>query len=187
MSKRILDRREFLQPAASTAAVVAGGRGRHHHHRQQPRLGDDADDVRRRTRPRSLLQMTGSSTRTTALGDIYYADVVEALDAKAKATRSWSQQVKDGVAALDKALDVPFLELSTARRSRCSGHRDHAVLPGRSAATPWWRSTTTRSSGPSSATRAARRQDGGYLLRGFQDAGWTLQPDAEASPPPYLG
>ena len=30
-------------------------------------------------------------------------------------------------------------------------------------------------------------QEGGYLQRGFQDAGWTLQPDAEASPPPFLG
>ena len=30
-------------------------------------------------------------------------------------------------------------------------------------------------------------QDGGYLFRGFQDVGWTMQPDAEASPPPFLG
>ena len=30
-------------------------------------------------------------------------------------------------------------------------------------------------------------QDGGYLYRGFQDAGWTMQPDAEASPPAYTG
>ncbi len=30
-------------------------------------------------------------------------------------------------------------------------------------------------------------QDGGYLQRGFQDIGWTMQPDAEASPPPFLG
>ena len=30
-------------------------------------------------------------------------------------------------------------------------------------------------------------EEGGYLFRGFQDAGWTMEPDAEASPPPYLG
>jgi hypothetical protein len=28
---------------------------------------------------------------------------------------------------------------------------------------------------------------GGYILRGFQDAGWTVEPDAEASPPAYAG
>ena len=30
-------------------------------------------------------------------------------------------------------------------------------------------------------------EHGGYLMRGFQDAGWTLEPDAEASPPAFTG
>ena len=40
---------------------------------------------------------------------------------------------------------------------------------------------------PNFGYQGSSAQDGGYRYRGFQDAGWTMQPDAEASPPPYLG
>ena len=40
---------------------------------------------------------------------------------------------------------------------------------------------------PSFGYQGSSAQDGGYLFRGFQDAGWTMEPDAEASPPAYTG
>jgi hypothetical protein len=40
---------------------------------------------------------------------------------------------------------------------------------------------------PNFGYQGSSAQDGGYLFRGFQDAGWTMEPDAEASPPAYLG
>ena len=48
----------------------------------------------------------------TMLGDIYYAEVVEALDAKIAADPTKTQLIKSGVADLDKAMGVPFLKLS---------------------------------------------------------------------------
>ena len=54
------------------------------------------------------------------LGDIYYAEVVEGLDAKAKARPELVELVKNGVAALDQAKHVPFLAaVGRATRPRC--------------------------------------------------------------------
>jgi hypothetical protein len=63
-----------------------------------------------------LLQMTRQLYPHDGIGDIYYAEVVEALDEKldekAKAAPELVELVKNGVTALDQAKHVPFLRLS---------------------------------------------------------------------------
>jgi hypothetical protein len=122
-----------------------------------------------------------------ALGDIYYAEVVEALDQKASADASLVELVKNGVAQLDGALGVPFVKLSPgtqveALRSIESTDffqkvRGHTVVALYNNKNVW----------PTFGYQGSSWEEGGYLYRGFQDAGWTMEPDAEASPLAYTG
>ena len=123
-----------------------------------------------------------------SFGDIYYAEVVEALDTKAKAEPELLELIKNGVAALDQAKRVPFLRaVRRATRPRCwqawrptpffQAVRGHTVVA----------LYNNKDRGREFGYQGSSWQDGGYLFRGFQDAGWTTQPDAEASPPPFLG
>ena len=134
-----------------------------------------------------LLKMTRQLYPHDRLGDIYYAEVVEALDAKAKDDAGARRAVKNGVAALDQALGVPFLELSDgAQVEVLKSMETDAVLPG-GARPHRGRALQQRGAVADFGYQGSSWQDGGYLQRGFQDAGWTIQPDAEASPPPFLG
>ena len=109
------------------------------------------------------------------------------LDAKAKTTPELVEQVKNGVAALDGELHVPFLELSSGYQLEALQRieqtpffgtvRSHTVVALYNNQVLW----------ADFGYQGSSWQDGGYLQRGFQDVGWTLQPDAEASPPPFLG
>src|SRR6478735_1968968 len=111
MSKHILDRREFLRSAATTAAVVMAGAGgatiiasNRAWAVTLSTLGPHEAEV--------LLAMTRQLYPHDSIGDIYYAEVVEALDKKAAARPELIELVKNGVAALDQAKHVPFLRLS---------------------------------------------------------------------------
>ena len=67
-----------------------------------------------------LLRMTRQLYPHDMLGDIYYAEVVEAFDAKAQADPELASLVKNGVAELDGALGVPLARaLAPATSSRC--------------------------------------------------------------------
>jgi hypothetical protein len=186
MSKQILNRREFMRTAGTvTAAVVAlaGATTILASNRAWAmtleHFGPHEAEV--------LLRMTRQLYPHDRLGDIYYAEVVEALDAKAKATPEIVEQVKNGVAALDQALGVPFLDLSDGTQVEVLRGmettpffglvRGHTVVALYNNEVVW----------SDFGYQGSSWQDGGYLRRGFQDIGWTLQPDAEASPPAYLG
>mgnify|MGYP001015034170 CR=1 FL=1 len=111
MSKRILDRRQFLKSAATTAAVVAAAGGTTTILASNQSWAMDLN-VLGQHEAEVLLKMTRALYPHDRFGDVYYAEVVEALDEKAKADGSIVELVKDGVAQLDGALGVPFLELS---------------------------------------------------------------------------
>jgi hypothetical protein len=186
MSKRILNRREFMRTAGTTAAAVVAIGG------TTTILASNrawAMELAVLTPHEAevLLAMTRQLYPHDRVGDIYYAEVVEALDAKAKAAPELVQQVKDGVAALDGAMHVPFLKLSPGYQVEAlqamettpffQTVRGHTVVALYNNEVLW----------SDFGYQGSSWQDGGYLRRGFQDVGWTLQPDAEASPPPFLG
>lgn len=186
MSKRILDRREFLRSAgkvAATVTVLAGA----------PTIlasngawavtlqAVSAEDAA------LLLCMVRLIYPHDHLGDIYYATVVEELDGKLAGDAGLAQTVKAGLAQLNEALGVPFLQLSEGTQTELlagiqaspffQAVRGHTVVALYNNKLVW----------PQFGYQGSSYEEGGYILRGFQDAGWTLEPDAEASPPPYLG
>jgi hypothetical protein len=186
MSKQILNRREFMKSAGTTAAAVVAIAGTTTILASNRAWAMELA-VFSPHEAEVLLSMTRQLYPHDGIGDIYYAEVVEALDTKAKTTPEIVQQVKDGVAALDGAMHVPFLKLSPGYQLE--------VLQGMEA-TPFFglvRGHTVVALYNNQVLwsdfgyQGSSYQDGGYLFRGFQDVGWTLQPDAEASPPPFLG
>jgi len=187
MSKRILNRREFLRTAATAAAtVVAAASGT-----TMILASNGAWAMELKALPAHdaevLLAMTRRLYPHEMLGDIYYAEVVEAFDAKVQADADLAGTVKAGVAELDNTFGVPFMRLSPGVQlealKRMEGGpffqavRGHTVVALYGNKNVW----------PNFGYQGASAQDGGYLFRGFQDAGWTMEPDTEASPPPFLG
>ena len=186
MSKRILDRRAFLRSAASTAAVVVAGAGgttilagNRAWAMELEMLGAHEAEV--------LLAMTRRLYPHDGIGDIYYAEVVEALDAKVKAQPELALQIKNGVAALDQAMRVPFLELSEGYQTEVLRGLEADPLSGTVRGHTVVALYNNQNLWPQFGYQGSSYQDGGYLFRGFQDVGWTMTPDAEASPPPYVG
>jgi hypothetical protein len=186
MSKRIIDRRAFLRSAATSTALVAVVSGvtviaasDGAWAMDLKALGDG--------QARSLLLMMRALYPHDALGDVYYATSVEELDAKAAKDPALAKQLKEGLAGLDKALGVPFHELSEGtqvevlqgieRTPFFQAVRGHTVVALYNNKLVW----------ADFGYQGSSFEYGGYLLRGFQDAGWTMQPDAAASPAPYMG
>ena len=91
------------------------------------------------------------------------------------------------MAELDSVFGVPFLRLSPglqidALKKMQDGKffqavRGHTVVALYNNKNVW----------PNFGYQGSSADQGGYLYRGFQDAGWTMEPDAEASPPAYMG
>lgn len=133
----------------------------------------------------ALLRMCRLCYPHDHLGDMYYAVVVEALDTEA-ADGDVAELIKQGIADLD-GLGVPFLSLSEGTQIEIleaiqEGEFFQKVRGGvvyHLYNNPLvWRSF---------GYEGASAEHGGYLLRGFQDAGWLMTPPVEASPPAFTG
>jgi hypothetical protein len=181
--KRILDRRLFLQTAARTAAtiatvggstVIAAGNGAW-------AMTLSTFDA---TTARVLLVMTRHLYPHDMLGDVYYAEVVESLDKKAKADPGLAETIREGVARLDRVTGVPWLKLSPGGQVEVLKAIEPSLffqaVKGETLIGLYNNKLVWHHFG----YQGSSAEFGGYLHRGFQDAGWTLEPDAEASPPP---
>jgi hypothetical protein len=186
MSKRILDRRAFLATAGKVAAGVALISGTT---TILAANGAWAMSLKALDKHEAevLLRMTRLLYPHDMLGDVYYAEVVEAFDAKVAADAALAEQVKNGVAALDGHFGVPWLNLSEGTQLEAltamqaepffQTVRGHTVVALYNNKNVW----------PAFGYQGSSAEEGGYLFRGFQDAGWTMEPDAEASPPAFTG
>lgn len=187
MSKRILRRRDFLKSAGSAAAVVAVAASG----ATTILASDGAWGMELAALPAHeaevLVRMTRQLYPHEMLGDVYYAEVVEALDTKVAADPELAALVKSGVGELDASFGVPFLRLSPGvqlealkrmeTRAFFQKVRGHTVVALYNNKNLW----------PTFGYQGSSSEEGGYLYRGFQDAGWTVEPDAAASPPAFVG
>lgn len=186
MAKRILNRREFLRTTGTVAAGVVVLSGT-----TTILATNNAWAMTLTSLPAHeaevLLRMTRHLYPHAMLGDVYYAEVVEALDAKVADDPTIIELVKNGVAELDGVLGVPWLELSPGTQLQAlkgiEGGEFFQTIRGHTVVALY----NNKNLWPNFGYQGASAQDGGYLFRGFQDAGWTMEPDAEASPPAYVG
>ena len=132
---------------------------------------------------KTLLVMTRQCYPHDNLGDMYYAVVVEALDADAAGNADTAKMIKDGVAKLDSATGIPWLELSDGNQVEVLKGMESdgffQAVRGKTVVALYnnplaWRFFGYE--GPSA-------EFGGYFDRGFDDLAWLPAPPEDASPP----
>lgn len=121
------------------------------------------------------------------LPDAVYALVAKDLDAKAGADAQTAAQLREGVAALDKAVGGSFAKASAAKRlaavQAIEGTPFFNTVRGQCVTSLYDNDMAYAALGyPGSAW-----EKGGYITRGFQDLKWLPAPPAAASPRPELG
>ena len=121
------------------------------------------------------------------LPDAVYALLAKDLDAKASADPAAAAQLRDGIAALNKAAGGNFAKASAARKldivKSMEGNPFFATVRGQCVTSLYDNDMAFAVFGyPGSAW-----EKGGYITRGFQDLKWLPAPPIAASPPPYMG
>ena len=186
MSKSGMNRRQFLQTsglAAAGAAAVASG--------AVLMAPDGAWALELGTigqhEGETLLAMTRRIYPHDTLADMYYAGVVGALDAEAKGNAETAGLIKSGVAELDKARDMPWIELSEGNQLATLKERQDSAffqkVRGTTIVALYNNHLVWRHFG----YEGASYEFGGYIDRGFDDLNWLARPDLEASPPKFSG
>jgi hypothetical protein len=120
------------------------------------------------------------------LTDQYYAQVVAALDQDAKADPAVAPMLKDGVADLDQAGPVPFVELSEGNQRKAL----EAIEADKFFQTIRFKTIAVFYNNPlvweAFGYEGEAFEFGGYVERGFDDLGWLPDPPDDASPPVEL-
>ena len=120
------------------------------------------------------------------LTDQYYAQVVAALDQDAKADPAVAAMLKDGVASLDQAGPVPFVELSEGNQRKAL----EAIEADKFFQTIRFKTIAVFYNNPlvweAFGYEGEAFEYGGYVERGFDDLGWLPDPPDDASPPVEL-
>ena len=131
----------------------------------------------------TLLQMTRQLYPHDSLANSYYAVLVTELDGEAKDNADTAALLKQGIADLDAALGIPWLDLSDGYQLNVL--RDIEL-------TPFFAKVKSKTvvslyNNPLVWRHFGYEGDafihGGYINRGFNDLTWLPEPPAEASPP----
>jgi hypothetical protein len=171
MASKGMDRRRFLETTGMvvTGAAVAGTVTMIAAPNGAWALSLEALDAHT---AETLLGVTREIYPHDTLGDIYYAGVVEALDGKAKGDASISKMLEAGVAELDGALGVAWLDLSDGNKLKTltaieSGEFFQTVR-GTTIGTLYNDPLVWRHFG----YEGSSWEFGGYIERGFNDLAW---------------
>ena len=131
---------------------------------------------------KTLLKVTRQIFPHPSLADVYYAGVVDTLDAEAGGNAETANLIKQGVAALDAATKLKWLELSDGYQLEILRSMESSAMFQKAKGTAVvalynnplvWRHFGYE--GPSA-------QYGGYINRGFNDLRWLGDPPEDASP-----
>jgi len=182
MKKRTgMNRRQFLQSsgmAAAGAAAVASG---------AVLVAPDGAWALQLTAldehtAKTLLTMSRQIYPHDTLADMYYAGVVETLDSAARDDKDLATLLRDGVAELDKAMGVKWLDLSDGNQlATLTAIQDSGFFQkvrGTIVVALYNNPLVWRHFG----YEGPSYEFGGYLHRGFNDLAWLPQPSEDASP-----
>lgn len=182
MSKTPMDRRGFLKTSGAAAAgVAAASTGTI---ALSFSVGAWANELKNLSahEGKTLLEVTRHIFPHPSLADVYYAGVVDALDADAGSNAATADAIKQGIAALDAATKLSWLDLSEGYQLEILKDMESSAMFQKVKGTAVvalynnplvWRHFGYE--GPSA-------QYGGYINRGFDDLRWLGDPSEDASP-----
>jgi hypothetical protein len=131
----------------------------------------------------TLLAATRRLYPHDTIDDVYYLNVVKALDAEADETPATKELIADGLAGLDRAMSVPFVQLSDGYQTKVLREQQDTAfvqkVRGKMVVAFYNQKEVWNELGYEGASYPY----GGYLYRGFDDLAWLPEPPAEASPP----
>ncbi len=171
MSKKGMDRRQFLRSSGLSIAGAAAIGGVSMIVDPKGAWALTLETLDRHT-AETLVAVSRQMYPHDAIGDVYYARVIEALDQKAAGDAGLAKTLKEGVAALDKVYDIRWLDLS-------EGYQLKALKTMES--TPFFQTvrgtTVTTLYNDEQVWRffgyeGSSYEFGGYIERGFNDLGW---------------
>ncbi|MFQ5774783.1 MAG: twin-arginine translocation signal domain-containing protein [Kiloniellaceae bacterium] len=181
MKKKGMNRRQFLQTSGLAAAGVAAAASGAVLVAPDGAWALQLSALDEHT-ARSLLVMTRRLYPHDTLGDMYYARVVEDLDGAAGADKDVARLLSEGVAGLDKAKGIKWLDLSEGYQLEVlTGIQDSAFFQkvrGQTVVSLYNNPLAWRHFG----YEGPSFQFGGYIDRGFDDLNWLPQPPEDASP-----
>jgi hypothetical protein len=136
----------------------------------------------------TLLHMTRALYPHDFLGDVYYAKVVQDLDAEAAGfdDKERLQMLRDGMLALNEAAGGTFTSANEERRAAAleeiAGSPFFAAVRGKTIVSLYNQPEVWAQFG----YEGPSFERGGYLFNGFNDLSWLPDPPPEASPPVQL-
>src|SRR5919108_1863648 len=134
----------------------------------------------------TLLQALRVMYPHDSLNDQYYAQVVAALDQDAKGDAAVAAMLRDGIAGLDQAGPVRFVELSEGNQRKAL----EAIATSDFFQTIRFKTIAVFYNNPlvweAFGYEGEAFEHGGYIERGFDDLGWLPDPPDDASPPVEL-
>ncbi len=181
MSKKGMNRRQFLQTSGmATAGVAAVASG------AVLMAPDGAWALQLAALDahagQTILSMSRRIYPHDGLGDLYYAKVVEDLDGQGQGDENTAKLLKDGVAELDSAMGVNFVDLSEGHQLEVlTARQDGAFFQkvrGQCIVSIYNNPLAWRHFG----YEGSSYEFGGYIDRGFDDLAWLPQPPEDASP-----
>ena len=181
MSKKGMNRRQFLQTsglaAAGVAATASGAMLVAPDGAWALQLGALDEHA-----AKTLLTMSRRIYPHDSLNDMYYVPVVEALDGGAKTDKDLYKLLTDGVDKLDAAMGVKWLDLSEGNQlhvlTGMQGDGFFQKVRGQTVVSLYNNPLAWRHFG----YEGASYEFGGYIDRGFDDLNWLPQPSDDASP-----
>lgn len=181
MAKKGMNRRQFLQTsglaAGGVAAVASGAALVAPDGAWALQLGALDEHT-----AKTLLVMSRQIYPHDGLGDMYYAKVVEDLDKAAGADKDVGTLLRTGVAGMDKAKHVKFVDLSEGNQLEVlTAIQDGPFFQkvrGTAVVSLYNNPLAWRHFG----YEGSSYEFGGYIHRGFDDLGWLPQPPEDASP-----
>jgi hypothetical protein len=131
---------------------------------------------------RTLLVMSRRIYPHESLNDMYYVPVVEALDGGANTDKDLNKLLTDGVAELDSAMGVAWVDLSEGNQLQVLTDMQSSgffqKVRGQTVVSLYNNPLAWRHFG----YEGPSYEYGGYIHRGFDDLNWLPQPSDDASP-----
>lgn len=182
MAKYIIDRRRFMARSGQAVAMLAVGGGVIFTDNARSYAIEIANLAE--SEANTLMRMCRLCYPHDRIEDVHYATVVEALDGDASDVET-AEMIKNGVAELDA--EGAFLDADEATQVARMEAMQASPFFQKVRSSTVYHLYNNKLVWPKFGYEGASYDQGGYLFRGFQDAGWLMTPPKEASPDAYTG